>query len=203
MTLQIFVLLRKQKVVAWIAVIVWIAYVLTSPMLPMLFLDSGVSLFLISTITLAKEFESKGSRTYIYLAAIAAGLCALSKIYGLSAIFFLISFVIYDRFSKSQRKQPTHLSPADNFLSLSLSIIIALSWFLYGFLVAPDLFLKLLTENAQRSILSPHNINLLVFVTNPVVSYSQILVGRISVPSVIGLIGLLYIFLRKIFAWCN
>ncbi|MDA4131471.1 MAG: hypothetical protein OK457_11930, partial [Thaumarchaeota archaeon] len=74
---------------------------------------------------------------------------------------------------------------------------LALSWFLYGFLVAPDLFLKLLSENAQRSILSPHNINLLVFVTNPVVSSSQIFVGSISLPLILGLVGLSYLFLRK------
>ncbi|MDA4129474.1 MAG: hypothetical protein OK457_01765, partial [Thaumarchaeota archaeon] len=63
--------------------------------------------------------------------------------------------------------------------------------------MAPDLFLKLLSENAQRSILSPHTIDLLVFVTNPAVSSSQIFVGSISPPLIIGLVGLSYLFLRK------
>ena len=57
--LEIFVLLRYQLILAWISVIVWVAYVFTSPLLSMLFLDAGVSFFLMSTLVLVKEFGSK------------------------------------------------------------------------------------------------------------------------------------------------
>jgi hypothetical protein len=192
--LEIFVLLRHQLILAWISVIVWVAYVSTSPLLSMLFLEAGVSFFLMSTLVLVKEFDSRGSRVYLYAAAITAGLCGLSKIFGISAILFLLLFLIYYARRKPARKQLSVLAGVG---AVSLSVVITLTWFVYGFLAAPNLFQKLFTLNAQRSLLSAHNIDLLVLVKSPVVGPSQISGGSFSLPLVIGIVCLLYLFFRK------
>jgi hypothetical protein len=97
-----------------------------------------------------------------------------------------------------------HRNPAQKQLSVLagvgavlLSVVIALVWFVYGFLAAPNLFQKLLTLNAQRSVLSAHNIDLLLLVKSPVVGSSQISEGSFNLPLVIGIVGLLYLFFRR------
>jgi 4-amino-4-deoxy-L-arabinose transferase-like glycosyltransferase len=168
----------------------------------MLFLDAGVSFFLLSTLLFVKKFDSSGSRVYLYLAALAAGLSVLSKIYGISAILFLVLYMIYQIVFKRQKQ----ISRRSLIATALVSLLLSLTWFAYGFLVAPSLFVKLLTLNAQRSVLSGgSNIDLLSLVQSPLVTSSQISGGEWSLPVLIGLAGLVYLFLRadmRLFQLC-
>jgi hypothetical protein len=67
------------------------------------FMDNGVLLFLLVTVFLYLRFKQTGKRAYLYLAAVTAGLCTLTKFgFGFLALGFLILALFFD--SKKRRE---------------------------------------------------------------------------------------------------
>jgi len=61
------------------------------------FMDNGVLLFFVVTVFLYLRFKETSKHKYLYLAAISAGLCALTKLaIGFLAIIFLIVALLFD-----------------------------------------------------------------------------------------------------------
>ncbi len=147
-TLLIFFLLRGQRLLAWASALTWTGFFISHQILSMLFLDSGVAFFNLLTVTMTSEYTRSRSRNHLYLAGVAAGASALSKVFGVASLLYFLAFLLYSRFG------PSRESLAKNSRPLLLAASIASIWPLYGLTVAALLFIQLQQFNASRSFLS-------------------------------------------------
>jgi len=146
-----FALRQRDRLEAGAAALFFLVYMSLFPVLTMLFLDSGVSFFLILTMYLAAYFERTGSTRAMYAAGLTAGLASLSKVPGVVAILFLVLFLVYQVASK--KTKVFRILP-----SLVVAIGLASLWPIYGFLIEPGLFWQLTTTNFSRTTLSGNSL---------------------------------------------
>jgi hypothetical protein len=152
-TLLIFFLLRDRRVLAWVATLTWVGFFITRSILSMLFLDSGVAFFNTLTVVLTNEYTRSRSSKQLYIAGIAAGASALSKLFGIASLLYLLVYLIYARLSPLKEKLPSNYKP------LLLGIGIASIWPVYGLAIAAPLFVQLLQFNVSRSVISGNILN--------------------------------------------
>jgi hypothetical protein len=188
--LLIFFLLRDRRLLAWAATLTWVGFFITHPILSMLFVDSGVAFFNLLTVTLTNEYTKTRSSKQLYMAGIAAGASALSKLFGITSLLYLLAYLILSRQSQSKENLPTNYKP------LLLSIGIASIWPVYGLATAAPLFFQLLQFNISRSVVSSDILNFPVLAS---LSYTKNTMYSAGIDPflLIGWIGLAYSLLRK------
>ncbi len=152
-TLLIFFLLRDRRVLAWAATLTWVGFFITHPILSMLFVDSGVAFFNLLAVALTNVYTRSRSSKHLYIAGIAAGASALSKLFGIASLLYLLVYLIHVRLSPLKEKLPSIYKP------LLLGIGIASIWPIYGLAIAAPLFVQLLQFNVSRSVISGSILN--------------------------------------------
>lgn len=151
--LLIFFLFRDRRVLAWAATLTWVGFFITHPILSMLFLDSGVSVFNLLTVVLTNEYTRSRSSKQLYIAGIAAGASTLSKLFGITSLLYFLVYLIHAKLS------PLKQNLSSNYKPLILSIGIASIWPVYGVATAAPLFVQLLQFNVSRSVISSNILN--------------------------------------------
>jgi hypothetical protein len=194
----LYFLFRRKIALAVICVGIWVLYLATNPILSMLFLDVGVSFFSILTLVITNEYlNGSHRRSYLYAAAIVAGLAAASKESGLAAVAYLGVFLLYVKFKDKE-------SIISNLKPFVLSVSISAAWYVYALLTEPTLFLALLKINSHRYAL-PGGAYLYNHIPN--FFYTQanlsneflITFGQVSPLMILGIIGILYLAVRAFF----
>lgn len=153
-TFLIFFLLRRQRLLAWISSLAWIVLFTSHQILSMVFVDAGVSFFNLLTVAITMEYGKTGSRKLLYLAGISAGASALSKLFGIATLLYLLTYLIYVRVG------PRREGLVGNSKPFLLALGIASVWPLYGLAIASPLFIQLQLFNAARSLFAENNIGL-------------------------------------------
>ncbi len=189
----IFFLLRDRRVLAWAATLTWVAFFITHPILSMLFVDSGVAFFNLLTVVLTNEYaRSSRSSKRLYIAGIAAGASALSKLFGIASLLYLLVYLIYPRLSPLKENLPSNYKP------LLLGIGIASIWPLYGLATNAPLFVQLLQFNVSRSVISGNILNFPVLASLSYTKNAMYSAG-IDPPLLGGWVGIAYSLLKKNF----
>ena len=147
----------KSRLAAALTCCSFLLFMALYPILTMLFLDSAVSFFLVLTLGLLGRFTKVPSRRMLYLAGVVAGLAALSKVPGVSAILFLALFLFY---MAATRKMLVRGA----IVPILIAAGVALVWPVYAVGVEPGLFWQLTSENISRSALS--NVSLVQVITS-------------------------------------
>jgi hypothetical protein len=196
---MLYVILRRKKLLAFITIAVWIVFVATNPILSMLFLETGVSFFVMLTLVLTSEYANgKKSEYYLYAAAVTVGLAAASKESGLSTVAYFGIFLLYMKL-KEKKSIVSSLKP---FL---ISVFLSAIWFVFAYLTAPKLFLDLLTINSHR-YQEPGGPNLFkdiprFFVVQPNLSNpTGMQFGPLSLLMLLGVAGVGYLIVRAFFS---
>jgi hypothetical protein len=150
----------------------------------MLFLDSGVGFFNLLTLALVNEHSKTDSKKYLYTGGVTAGLSALSKLFGLASIIFLLAYGL-----TRYRKQILRSKPM--VISILLSILIALTWPVYALSQAGSLFIQIQLANGSRSAFSFRNFSIPIFQSN--YEYTTVFLGSgVIFALVLGWLALLY-----------
>jgi hypothetical protein len=188
--LLIFFILRSRPVLAWASTVVWLFFFITHPILSMLFIDAGVAFFNLVTVALISEYTRTRSSKQLYLAGFTAGASALSKLFGIASILYLLTYLLSARLSPMGKTQASSWKP---FL---LAVGIASIWPVYGLAIAAPLFVQLLLFNASRSVLSG---NILLFPAFASLSYTKTTMysSGIDPALLIGWVAMAYSFSKK------
>ncbi len=193
--LGLYLMLEKQsKVLAYSTILASILYEQYFVLPSMLFLESGMSFFLILTIVFTINYSQKRSSWYIYSAGITAGLSALSKEVGIASILYLVLFWIYDSHKQENRDRNSH------FKAILIASALGLSWVIYALVVQPALFIDLVSINLGRSVVSNNSILVVfqTFVTRFMFDKNGFADFGIDYKLVISWFGIAYLFARKL-----
>ena len=188
-TLLIFFLLRRHRLLAWVASLAWVVLFTSHQILSMLFVDAGVSFFNLLTVAMTLEYGKTGSKKLLYLAGITAGASALSKLFGIATLLYLVTYLIYS--SLGPRKE----SIVRNSKPLLLALGTASVWPIYALTIASPLFVQLQLFNAARSLSANNNIGLLL-VSAFTYSKSTMYDAGLDLALIAGWAGIVY-SLRK------
>ncbi len=150
----IFFLFRHRRLLAWVSALAWTGLFISHQILSMLFIDAGVSFFNLLTLTMTSEYTRSRSRSQLYLAGVAAGASALSKIFGIASLLYFLGYLLYLRVGRSRESLSRNSRP---FL---IAVVTASTWPIVGLAVAAPLFIQILQFNASRSVLSNNGFNL-------------------------------------------
>ena len=188
--LLVFFLLRDRRVLAWATTLIWISFFITHPILSMLFVDSGVAFFNLLTVVLTNEYTRGRSSKPLYAAGVAAGASALSKLFGVASLLYLLAYMVHSRLSQPKENLPTTYKP------LLLGIGIASIWPLYGLATAAPLFAQLLQFNVSRSVISGNILNFPVLAS---LSYTKNAMYSAGIDPFLlgGWVGIVYSLLKK------
>lgn len=188
--LLIFFLLRDRRVLAWVGTLTFIGFFVTHPILSMLFVDSGVAFFNLLTVVLTNECTRSTSSKPLYAAGVAAGASALSKLFGVASLLYLLAYMVHAKLGQAEENLPANYKP------LLLGFGVASIWPLYGLATAAPLFVQLLQFNVSRSVISGNILNFPVLAS---LSYTKNAMYSAGIDPFLlgGWVGIAYSLLRK------
>ena len=146
--LALYLLFERNPKLAYSTVFAFIVFGQYSMLPSMVFLDAGVSFFLVLTVVLTSYYVRTRITYFLYLSGITAGLSALSKEVGVASIFYLALFWLYDKYKRKEKNGSSYTK------ALILAVVAFSTWIIFALIEQPTLFVDLVSANLGRSISS-------------------------------------------------